>query len=208
MKVFLVFLLGAFVLFWGLYKPNVDKISIPEITPTFVPTGVKKADFQPPLDRISERVTKKTFGMYITPQNSPMQPEKFKGYHTGVDFEVFPDEENKTIPVSAICEGKLLVKKYASGYGGVVVQSCKFKQNEITVIYGHLLLSSVIKKAGSNLTMGETIGVLGAKSQETDGERKHLHLGVHLGTAINILGYVSNKAQLKDWEDPLQLFSP
>src|SRR5579863_6635904 len=33
------------------------------------------------------RVTKKPFGIYVTPQNSPVQPEKFTGFHTGIDFE-------------------------------------------------------------------------------------------------------------------------
>lgn len=35
--------------------------------------------FQPSLDRAGERVTKKKFGQYITPQNSPVQSERFSG---------------------------------------------------------------------------------------------------------------------------------
>jgi hypothetical protein len=30
---------------------------------------------------------KKPFGIYITPENSPVQPENFTGYHTGIDVE-------------------------------------------------------------------------------------------------------------------------
>src|SRR3989338_10346295 len=50
--------------------------------------------FGPPLDNSSERVTKKPFGKYITPADSPVQPERFSGYHTGADFEVFSNEIN------------------------------------------------------------------------------------------------------------------
>lgn len=48
-----------------------------------------------PINSALERVTKKSFGIYVTPQSSPVSPEKFTGYHTGVDFEITPDEENK-----------------------------------------------------------------------------------------------------------------
>jgi hypothetical protein len=46
------------------------------------------------------------------------------------------------------------------------------------------------------------LAVLGTGfSTETDGERKHLHLGIHKGTAINILGYVQNSSELNNWVD-------
>lgn len=159
--------------------------------------------FQPPLERAGERVTKKKFGMYITPQNSPVQPERFQGYHTGVDFEIFPEELNAEVQVHAVCSGELKLKKYASGYGGVAVQACELDKDPITVIYGHLKLSSIAADVGININVGEVIGILGAnKSAETDGERKHLHLGFHKGTAIDIRGYVSSEAELANWIDP------
>lgn len=168
-------------------------VNKPNITP----------DFQPPLDRAGERVTKKPFGIFITPQNSPVQPEKFTGYHTGADFEIFPEELNADVPVQAVCSGKLLSKKYASGYGGVMVQACMLENNPITVIYGHLKLASITNATGSALNAGDTIGILGtAYSQETNGERKHLHLGIYKGTGISILGYVQNKTDLSNWIDP------
>ncbi|MFA6383336.1 MAG: M23 family metallopeptidase [Parcubacteria group bacterium] len=168
-------------------------VNNPNITP----------DFQPPLDRAGERLTKKPFGIFITPQNSPVQPEKFTGYHTGADFEIFPEELGADVAVHAVCSGKLLSKKYASGYGGVMVQACMLENNPITVIYGHLKLASIATATGSNLNIGDTIGILGAAySQETNGERKHLHLGFHKGTAVSILGYVQNKADLSEWVDP------
>src|SRR4030042_789723 len=75
------------------------------------------------------------------PQNSPVSPEKFKGYHTGSDFEIFPEELGVDVSVKAVCAGKLLLKEYATGYGGVAVQSCALDNNPITVIYGHLKLT-------------------------------------------------------------------
>jgi hypothetical protein len=159
--------------------------------------------FEPPLDRAGERVTKKPFGIYITPATSPVQPERFQGYHTGTDFEIFPEELDKEVPVKAVCSGNLKLKKYATGYGGVAVQDCNLNGQAITVIYGHLKLSSITASVDKNINVGEAIGILGAdKSTETSGERKHLHLGFHKGTAINILGYVSAQADLSNWIDP------
>ncbi|MDD5627003.1 MAG: M23 family metallopeptidase [Patescibacteria group bacterium] len=159
--------------------------------------------FQPPLDRAGERVLKKKFGMYITPQNSPVQPERFQGYHTGVDFEIFPEELNAEVQVHAVCSGELKLKKYASGYGGVAVQACELDKDPITVVYGHLKLSGIAADVETNINVGEIIGILGAnRSVETDGERKHLHLGFHKGTAIDIRGYVSSEAELANWIDP------
>lgn len=165
---------------------------------------VQKAEkFQAPLDRAGERVTKKYFGMFITARNSPVQPEKFHGYHTGTDFEIFPEEYDASVAVKAICSGTLLVKRSATGYGGVVVQSCNVNEQPVIVIYGHIKLVSISQKIGDRVDMGEIIGVLGAdKSTETDGERKHLHLGIHKGTNINMAGYVQEKNELDAWIDP------
>jgi murein DD-endopeptidase MepM/ murein hydrolase activator NlpD len=161
------------------------------------------------------RITKKPFGIYITPQNSPVQPEKFTGYHTGADFETTLAEANIDVSVLAFCDGKLLEKKYATGYGGVVVQSCnltvppsqgsdKAKQ-AVTVIYGHLKLASIVPIVGQTLKKGDLLGVLGkGYSTETDGERKHLHLGIHIGSDINILGYVQKQSDLSGWFNPVQ----
>src|SRR4051812_39576346 len=64
-----------------------------------------------PISNGADRVTKKYFGTYVTPANSPVQPEKFKGYHTGIDFETTPEEQNVEVPILAACDGKLLLKK-------------------------------------------------------------------------------------------------
>ncbi len=149
------------------------------------------------------RVTKKPFGIYITPQNSPVQPERFSGYHTGTDFETGAEEVNFDVEVPAFCDGKLLLKEYARGYGGVAVESCVLKGGPVTVIYGHLKLTSIVVKIGQSLKKGDQIGILGqGYSLETDGERKHLHLGVYKGLAVNIKGYVQVQGDLGNWYNP------
>lgn len=160
-------------------------------------------NFFSPLSRSDKRITKKPFGILITPQTSPIQPEKFYGYHTGTDFEIFPEELNAEVALRSVCSGKLLFKKYINGYGGAAVELCKLDNQPITVIYGHLKLSSITTNTGDDINAGDTLGILGkAYSNETDGERKHLHLGFHKGTDINILGYVKNKTDLSGWIDP------
>jgi hypothetical protein len=161
--------------------------------------------FQAPLDRVGERVTKKPFGIYITPQTSPVQPERFQGYHTGTDFEVFPEELSIDVPVHVVCTGQLLLKEYASGYGGVAVEACNLGSQPITVIYGHLNLASINLNKGDSLQVGDVLGNLGVGySTQTDGERKHLHLGFHKGATISILGYVRARSDLSAWLDPCQ----
>ena len=156
-----------------------------------------------PLTNSLARITKKPFGIYITPQTSPVQPEKFRGYHTGADFEIFDDEIDKEVPVSAVCAGPLLLKRTATGYGGVAVQACQLEGNDVTVVYGHLKFSSISPKIGDQIEQGQKLGILGkGYSTETDGERKHLHLSIHKGKSVVLLGYVQNKNELNNWLDP------
>ncbi|MEK9158259.1 MAG: M23 family metallopeptidase [Patescibacteria group bacterium] len=151
----------------------------------------------------SSRVTKKLFGIYVTPKNSPVQPEKFTGYHTGIDFETTSGEANVDVHVPVLFDGKLVVKKSATGYGGVVVIESAIEGQLVTTVYGHLKLSSVITPVGQFVKKGDTLGILGkAYSNETGGERKHLHLAIHKGGSINIFGYVQTKSALNDWLDP------
>jgi hypothetical protein len=162
-----------------------------------------KTKLSVPMDRAGERITKKSFGTYVEPGNSPVSPEKFTGYHTALDFEIFPGEEDAEVVVRTICAGKLLSKRTATGYGGVTVQSCTLNDQPVTIVYGHVRLSSVTAAVGDVLEKGQQLGVLGKGfSAETSGERKHLHMGVHKGTAIDIRGYVPSQAQLSAWLDP------
>lgn len=156
-----------------------------------------------PLERAKERVTKKSFGIRIDPLTSPVQPERFRGYHTGVDFEVLADEVDETITVSAVCEGEIVEKRRVSGYGGLVIQKCMYEDKPLLVIYGHLALSSVTADIEDDLVPGEPIGVLGESgSRDTDGERKHLHLGFFRGDTIDFRGYVTRQSELSSWFDP------
>ena len=162
-----------------------------------------------PLDRAEERVTKKPFGMFIDPQTSPVQPERFRGYHTGTDFETFPEESVTDVSIRAVCSGTLVAKRRASGYGGVIVERCELGGETVTVVYGHLALKSVTGQVGDQVASGAELGMLGAAgSTDTDGERKHLHLGIHRGEAIDIRGYVSQRTELSQWIDPCLFFCP
>lgn len=192
-------------------SPTPDTASGPSSTPA---SAVRPAASAPtsnsaapgvvaPISNAKARITKIFFGTYVTPQNSPVQPEHFTGYHTGLDFETFPNEQNIDVPINVICSGKLLRKGYASGYGGYAVQACVIYGQPVTVVYGHLRESSIQPAVGQQLSAGNHLAVLGTGySTETDGERKHLHLGIHKGTVINILGYVPNKSELSGWLDP------
>jgi murein DD-endopeptidase MepM/ murein hydrolase activator NlpD len=161
----------------------------------------KKLIAEPIADAL-QRITKKPFGIHVSPGHSPVSPERFTGYHTGVDFEAFASETNAIVPVYAICTGTLAIKEMARGYGGMAVQRCVIAGQNVTVVYGHLKLASIAAKIGQKLSGGEQLGILGkGYSAETDGERKHLHLGIHKGTAINTSGYVAAAAQLSGWID-------
>ena len=166
----------------------------------------KTPDLSQPLDRANERVTKKPFGIHITPEISPIQPEKFTGYHTGTDYEIFAGEENQAVEVKTICEGKLLAKRQVSGYGGVAIQACLINGQTVTVVYGHIKLESVTANINDDLSPDQTLAILGqGYSTETSGERKHLHLGIHKGSGIELKGYVQNESQLSEWLNPLTL---
>lgn len=149
----------------------------------------------------------KPFGIYITREDSPVQPERFAGYHTGVDYEILSGEEEEDMPVFTICGGPLKLKRTASGYGGVAVQECEREGGTVTVLYGHLRFASIEHAVGDYLSPGDQIGLLGTGfTEETDGERAHLHLSVHRGSSIELRGYVQNENELADWIDPELLY--
>lgn len=156
-----------------------------------------------PIKNSLERITKKPFGLQVSPQNSPVNPERFSGYHNATDFEILNTEEEKNdVEVIAICSGKILKQGTVSGYGGLLVIGCNVNNSDITVNYGHVRLSSLKYKVGDMVEAGSVLGVLGTGySKETDQERKHLHLGIHKGKTINISGYVKTKQELENWID-------
>ena len=216
----LVILTAAIDIFlYGMNDKNLKKIFAAPIPP---PVNQNTGNRQPapgiphpplaisePIANALSRVTKKPFGIYVMPGFSPVSPERFTGYHTGVDFETTPTEQKVDIPVYAICPGKILVKEWASGYGGVVNISCTLSGQAVTVTYGHLRLASILKKVGETLAQGEEIGMLGTGfSKETDGERRHLHLGIHKGKNAVINGYVATASELAPWINVLDYLKP
>lgn len=160
----------------------------------------------PPLDRPEKRSGLKPFGIYVSPKDSPLPEERFTGFHTGVDLEVFEEELEQAVPVRAICRGEIAAALKVSGYGGVIVQRCVISGEEATVLYGHLDPGDFLFSPGQTADAGDIIGRLGAdRSEQTDGERKHLHLGIHRGSGIEYRGYVGSEQELENWLDPCDL---
>lgn len=200
----------AAILFFYRFQdaPLVQNSAVNEKEPALT-TPAPAALIAEPLSDATSRVTKKPFGIKITPSSSPVQPEKFTGYHTGVDFETFESEAESDVRVNAICQGKLLAKKIVSGYGGVAVQKCALEGEDVTVLYGHLKFASIAPAVGDDLAAGQELGILGKGfSVETDGERKHLHLGFHKGSEINFRGYVASQSELDAWLDVMKYLPP
>lgn len=158
-----------------------------------------------PVSEFKQRITKKLFGIFITPETSPVQPERFSGFHTAVDVE-YEDKPNVDIPVRSIADGVVALSTTATGYGGVLVIRHEIKGKARAVIYGHLDPAS-LPKLGATIKRGEQIGMLGeGNTKETDGERKHLHFGVRSDDDPNIKGYVTRKEELSGWQNPLELY--
>lgn len=158
-----------------------------------------------PVDEFKTRITKKIFGTFVTPQSSPVQPERFTGYHTAVDVE-FTDTTND-IPVFAIADGGIVLSQTTNGYGGVFVMQFNYNGEIYTAIYGHIR-PSTLPAINTQVKKGQQIAVLGSGgTSETDGERHHLHFGIHKGSSIDIKGYVQNKDDLGAWVDPLSLYT-
>lgn len=165
---------------------------------------VEKSSLIEPIDEFKKRITKKPFGIFITPETSPVQPERFRGFHTAVDVEY--DDKTEEIPIRSIADGTVAMATTASGYGGVLVVRHEIGEKTHTVIYGHVDPKS-LPKVGEKVKAGQQVAVLGDHlSSETDGGRKHLHLGIRADNTLNILGYVKNKEELTGWLDPLTLY--
>lgn len=157
-----------------------------------------------PIAEFKSRITKKPFGKYFSPGNSPVQPERFSGYHTAVDVEY--TDTTADIPVFALTDGRVVLSRVASGYGGVFMVQFRFKDKPYTAVYGHIR-PSTMPKVATEIQRGQKIGVLGTGySSETDGERKHLHFGILLGSTTNLKGYAQSTSELSAWIDPLSLF--
>lgn len=194
----------------------VDSLNVVQELHKSVEVPVKKEDSQEIFNFSPEnvplysekRITKKPFGIFVSPTQSPVAHERFEGYHTGTDFEIFDDEYNADINVPSICDGPVVMTQYVNGYGGTVIQACTFNGDVVRVLYGHLKLQSIAYVSGNLLKINDVIGVLGAnESMETDGERKHLHLSIHKGIRNDLRGYVAQEKILDQWIDPCSVIS-
>lgn len=169
----------------------------------------KDAPLAWPISRGEEREKKLTFGLFVTPdpENNPIDPpERFTGYHTALDLEIFPEEESQDVPILAACDGKILQADVVSGYGGVIIQSCMIEGADATVLYGHLDYHRFLKSPEQEVKKGEQIGFLGeSKSDESGMTRKHLHFGVHKGQEIEVKGYAEIESELENFLDPFPL---
>lgn len=172
------------------------------------------ADPQPlsfPIHRAAVRPTPLHFGMYVTPDpatNPITPPERFTGYHVATDYEVTAEERNADVPVYAVCSGEVARSSHVEGYGGLLVQRCTISGQEVTVLYGHVLLAS-LPENGTMLTAGDRLGILApANSYENGWNRKHLHLAIHRGTQIDVRGYVQREADVQNYLDPQEVLLP
>jgi murein DD-endopeptidase MepM/ murein hydrolase activator NlpD len=162
--------------------------------------------FVHPMERYEKRPKLLTFGLYVTPdpaRNPINPPERFEGYHTALDLEVFPEELDQAVPVFAACQGEIVEKSESEGYGGVVIQNCKLDNETVTVLYGHLALNSIHQERGQTIKAGTKLGILGDnKSAETSFTRKHLHFQIHKGDALELRGYVQSESELSSYINP------
>lgn len=203
----LIIALAIIVLFLMNLNEELDKRNEREQSQQSSPSAPSAPEQKPalaePISSAKSRILKKPFGIYITPQSSPVQPEKFTGYHTGTDFETTPEEVGVEVPVYAVCTGKVRSQEIVQGYGGVIIQDCTLDSQAVTVLYGHLNTRQAhVLSAGQELRAGEKIAVLAAANSDlSGGERKHLHLGVHKGTSVDLHGYVVDKNELASWLD-------
>lgn len=157
-----------------------------------------------PVPEFRGRITKKPFGMFITPETSPVQPERFHGYHTGADAEFGDVAED--VPVFAIADGTVVKSGIAQGYGGVVAIRHVINGMPYLAVYGHLDPKTLTQN-GNQVPKGAQLGILGdAFTYETGDERKHLHLGIYAGADTNIQGYVASSEELIRWSNPTVFF--
>ena len=175
-----------------------------DVEPVATEPTIEDYELVEPIAEFQKRITKKPFGIYITPEDSPVQPEKFTGYHTAVDVEYSNVLDD--VVVKSIADGEVVASKTVSGYGGVVVVEHLLNNETILAIYGHLDNDRSVEK-GTDVKQGDTIGYLGEdQTKETDYERRHLHFGIIKGDKIDYAGYVSDEIELEDWYDPMTFY--
>lgn len=221
----ILILVAGFLIWWGLTKskkqnsspntsvsaslspsPSFSAVPIisesPLVSPT--PSQTPAATYAEPVTEFKTRITKKPFGIYIDPATSPVQPERFSGYHTGADAEY--QDVSVDVPVYALADGTIVYSQYVSGYGGMFMMEFSIDGVKHNALYGHIRPSS-LPNVGDGVSKGQQIAVLGTGySTETDGERRHLHFSILSDNRIDVRGYVQNESELSGWIDPIILY--
>jgi len=188
-------------------RPDLSLATVDAILESMALSSSEISGLVYPIKDAERRVTKKRFGQFVTPENSPVDPERFQGYHTGVDYEIFPDEADVPIPVFAIADGVLKQGSVVDRYGGVVVIEHQIDGMTYTILYGHLNPKDLLSGVNRIVSLGERIGSLGkGYTGQTDGGRKHLHLSVIKGGVLDRRGYVLTEGELERWTDPEAFF--
>jgi murein DD-endopeptidase MepM/ murein hydrolase activator NlpD len=185
--------------------PTAVQSSAPLVSPeptTPTATAVPESGLAEPVTDFKKRATKKQFGTFVQPGNSPVQPERFSGYHTGVDAE-YADVSGE-VAVYAITTGKVIsFQRGVQGYGGVMAVEHTYQGQTWRAVYGHVIAEA---ESGASVGKGQRIARLAEQGAGTDGERKHLHLSLKKGAVTDLKGYVSSAELLSGWSDPLRYF--
>ncbi len=185
-------------------QQNSSQNSATNSAPQTPQNQVPAATLYYPMTNFVSRIMFRSFGQLVKPTDS-VSPcgAPFSGYHDADDLEVTPVEVNEDVPVYAIADGTIREIGPVSGYGGLLVLGVTIKGQAYTVYYGHINLGSTTLVMGSSVKAGQRLASLGAQcSVQTDGERKHLHFAIHIGTGIDVRGYVPTLSELAAWVDP------
>lgn len=165
----------------------------------------------PPMDNFLGRITLNKFGNEPSKTDLPSGQysdlscsggKNYAGFHTANDLEVTVAERRKPVPVYSIADGTVRQASAVNGYGGLVVIEYKINGATYTAYYGHIDLKTVSVKTGSKVAVGEKIAELAPGCSSANGNtRKHLHFGLHKGSAVVVSGYVTDKKSLSNWVD-------
>lgn len=206
-KYFILILLFTAILAFGIYKLlnlNSNK-PIQATKQSLKKTSSQKIFF--PINNYSNRLNFRRFGQLVKPEDSEslICGRPFEGFHTGDDLEISGSEVNQEIPVFSIADGQVLSISKVDGYGGLLIIGYQLNNQTITAYYGHINLKTVKVKENEVVVPGQLLAYLGDQcSQQSGFERKHLHFSLHKGSEIDLLGYITDSSQLKDWLNPYQ----
>ena len=132
-----------------MHEGKIFPISIFFLTFTFFAMSLPSKIFGAwyfPMDKYYERQSLKGFeqlidnNFYIGKEN--LFPfNRFYGYHSGIDLEVFSDEIDENVPIYALSSGTITFIGTLSGYGGVILE--KLDNENASALYGHVKIQNL-----------------------------------------------------------------